>query len=176
MSMRDRILQACAQVVLEKGFDRASVREIARTAGVAVGTLYLYFPNKEGLLDAFVQTLSEDAAAASEAASQVRDRAALEKFLAERIEFLSQNQGILRAVIGRAVFDASLAQKVAERVVEPALKALKAAAQKARVKPPKNGPRLCWQLMLASVVMAPIAGTVPTKSIAAAAAQVLTTQ
>lgn len=35
--------------LVEHGYDRVSMRDIANVAGVALGTLYLYFPNKESI-------------------------------------------------------------------------------------------------------------------------------
>ncbi len=47
---RSRILQAAVKVFAEKGFYNAKVAEIARKAGVADGTIYLYFKNKDEIL------------------------------------------------------------------------------------------------------------------------------
>jgi TetR/AcrR family fatty acid metabolism transcriptional regulator len=47
---RARILDAAAKVFAERGFFTATVAEIARAAGVADGTIYLYFKSKEDLL------------------------------------------------------------------------------------------------------------------------------
>jgi AcrR family transcriptional regulator len=52
---REQILQGARQVFLAQGFDAASMGEIARTAGVSKGTLYVYFKDKEDLFDAIVQ-------------------------------------------------------------------------------------------------------------------------
>jgi AcrR family transcriptional regulator len=46
------ILDATAQVLVEIGCDRATTNIIARRAGVSVGSLYQYFPNKEALVTA----------------------------------------------------------------------------------------------------------------------------
>jgi len=43
------ILRAADQVFRESGFERAEMRMIAQRAGIAVGTIYNYFPNKWGL-------------------------------------------------------------------------------------------------------------------------------
>ena len=45
-----RILDAALDVFARKGFHEAKISEIARTAGVADGTIYLYFKNKDDLL------------------------------------------------------------------------------------------------------------------------------
>jgi AcrR family transcriptional regulator len=52
---RRQILDGAMAVFLEKGFDAASMGEIARAAGVSKGTLYVYFDDKQALFDAIVQ-------------------------------------------------------------------------------------------------------------------------
>ncbi len=46
---REAIIQAAIEVFSKKDFKRASISEIARKAGVADGTIYQYFKNKEDL-------------------------------------------------------------------------------------------------------------------------------
>lgn len=48
----DAILDAAEEVAVERGVDAASCAAIAERAGVAVGTLYNYFPDRDGLLAA----------------------------------------------------------------------------------------------------------------------------
>ncbi len=52
---RRQILDGAMRVFLDKGFDAASMSEIARAAGVSKGTLYVYFEDKQTLFDAIVQ-------------------------------------------------------------------------------------------------------------------------
>lgn len=47
---RERILDAAVRVFAQEGFYNAKVSEIARVAGVADGTIYLYFKSKDDLL------------------------------------------------------------------------------------------------------------------------------
>ncbi len=47
---RERILEAAVRVFARKGFFLSRVAEIAAAAGVADGTIYLYFKNKDDLL------------------------------------------------------------------------------------------------------------------------------
>ena len=47
---RERILRAAVKVVARKGFYASRVSEIAKAAGVADGTIYLYFKSKDELL------------------------------------------------------------------------------------------------------------------------------
>jgi TetR/AcrR family fatty acid metabolism transcriptional regulator len=47
---REQILEAATEVFVRKGVHEASIRDIAREAGIADGTVYLYFKNKDDLL------------------------------------------------------------------------------------------------------------------------------
>ena len=49
---RQNILQAATKIFGSKGFKATKISEIAKEAGVADGTIYLYFQNKEDLLSA----------------------------------------------------------------------------------------------------------------------------
>ncbi len=57
---RDLILKAAEKVFAQKGFHPARVADIAREAGVAEGTIYIYFDSKEDLiLNVFKEKLEE---------------------------------------------------------------------------------------------------------------------
>jgi TetR/AcrR family fatty acid metabolism transcriptional regulator len=47
---REHIIEAAVTVFAKKGFFNAKVNDVARQAGVADGTIYLYFKNKDDLL------------------------------------------------------------------------------------------------------------------------------
>src|SRR5580692_1194158 len=47
---RERILEAAVRVFAKKGFHATRVSEVAKAAGVADGTIYLYFKSKDQLL------------------------------------------------------------------------------------------------------------------------------
>src|SRR5947208_11564471 len=49
-SKRERILRAATDVFAKSGYFNAKVSEIAKAAGVADGTIYLYFDGKEDIL------------------------------------------------------------------------------------------------------------------------------
>jgi TetR/AcrR family transcriptional regulator, fatty acid metabolism regulator protein len=56
---RSRILDAAEKVFARRGFFHARVSEIAREAGVADGTIYLYFKNKDDLLISLFESRME---------------------------------------------------------------------------------------------------------------------
>ena len=47
---RDLILRAAAEVIESEGLDRLTTKRIATAAGVSVGSVYQYFPNKEAVV------------------------------------------------------------------------------------------------------------------------------
>jgi AcrR family transcriptional regulator len=62
----DAILEATVQVLLEVGKERLTTTRVASRAGVSVGTLYQYFPNKSALLQAALKRHMEGVAGAVE--------------------------------------------------------------------------------------------------------------
>lgn len=54
------ILEATAQVLVEEGYDRASTNRVAKRAGVSIGSVYQYFPNKEALVGELVDRYSNE--------------------------------------------------------------------------------------------------------------------
>lgn len=50
----DALIEATARILVREGFDKASTNRIAEVAGVSVGSLYQYFPGKEGLVAALI--------------------------------------------------------------------------------------------------------------------------
>jgi AcrR family transcriptional regulator len=67
---RKRILRAASDVICEKGYKSASMREIARRAEVGDATIYNYFPTKEALLYGYCE---EKQVEVEEALKQIED-------------------------------------------------------------------------------------------------------
>ena len=56
---REHILDAATRVFAARGFNGATIRDVARAAGVADGTIYNYFANKDALLFGIFDRLNE---------------------------------------------------------------------------------------------------------------------
>lgn len=56
---REEILGAARAVFAERGFRGTTVADIAEAAGIALGTIYLYFPSKEDVFAALHQRFQE---------------------------------------------------------------------------------------------------------------------
>lgn len=57
-----KILESAVDLIIEKGFKSASMREMAKNAGVSNPTIYNYFPTKEKILYAYVEQKHKETA------------------------------------------------------------------------------------------------------------------
>lgn len=55
---KQQILEAASEIFSKTGYFETSMKEVADKAGIAVGTIYLYYKNKEELLDGIYQSAS----------------------------------------------------------------------------------------------------------------------
>jgi AcrR family transcriptional regulator len=55
---REQIINAAIQVFAQKGFSKATNKDIAREAGITPGLIYYYFESKEQLLEAVIESRS----------------------------------------------------------------------------------------------------------------------
>jgi AcrR family transcriptional regulator len=56
----DTILAATARVLVKRGYDDLTTNAVAAAAGVSIGSLYQYFPNKNALVAALIERHIED--------------------------------------------------------------------------------------------------------------------
>ena len=97
-SRREQILKAAVTVFSTRGYRSTLVDHIAQEAGVAKGTLYLYFGSKEKMyLEAFrenVEKLHQATVARMEEVSSTWDK--IKAFVTVRLEFGEANKDFLR--------------------------------------------------------------------------------
>jgi AcrR family transcriptional regulator len=55
----NKLLDACAELLADKGYEGLNTNLVAELAGVNISTLYRYFPNKESLLESLLKRLNE---------------------------------------------------------------------------------------------------------------------
>jgi AcrR family transcriptional regulator len=108
---REQILGAAVKVFARRGFGNATVAEIAEEAGVAPGTIYIYFKGKEDLFMSIPELISEPMLATFletafwgnpptdiEAEEQL-----LTQMCAKAIETLLQNLDLMKSVLASVV-------------------------------------------------------------------------
>ena len=91
---RQRLLDAAADVFAEHGLE-ASVEEIARTAGVGMGTLYRRFPTKDALISALVHDVLSTMLRIAQEGTERPDGTGLEYFLEAASAYQAAHRGCL---------------------------------------------------------------------------------
>jgi AcrR family transcriptional regulator len=97
---RGRILAAALKVFRERGFEAATMREIAAAAGVAVGAAYYYFDSKDALVMAFYEQAQEEMAPALDeilkASKTLEQR--LRGIIGQKLEYFAPNRTLVSAL------------------------------------------------------------------------------
>lgn len=98
---RDRILDAAIRVFAEKGYAGARVADVARAAGVADGTIYLYFDSKDALLIAIFEEKMERIITVAEAELTTMDDPVerLGYFIRHHIEAVDANPDLAEVML-----------------------------------------------------------------------------
>jgi TetR/AcrR family transcriptional regulator, fatty acid metabolism regulator protein len=74
------IIEASIKVFAKEGFHQAKISTIAKVAGVATGSVYLYFKNKESILNKIFEELWQKIYTEASSLSKRKDMGPLEKF------------------------------------------------------------------------------------------------
>jgi AcrR family transcriptional regulator len=91
---RQRILNAASEVFNERGLE-VSLDEVARHAGVGVGTVYRRFPTKDDLVEALFMDRIEAVAALAEDAAEAADPwTGLVSFMVRAARMLADDRGL----------------------------------------------------------------------------------
>ena len=120
---RKQILDAATQVFAEKGFHRATVKDIARTAGVADGTVYNYFASKSDVLIGILNRLNETEQREKQMVlSEGQDfRSFFTAYLRQRIQLIWPNAQVFQALLPEILVNPELRDLYYQRVILPTI-------------------------------------------------------
>lgn len=96
-----RILDAAAELILRWGYDKTTVDDVARTAGVAKGTIYLHWKTREELFVALLRRERVEMLAEVEAALAADPAAATLRGLLARLTLALLRRPLLKAAVLR---------------------------------------------------------------------------
>ena len=121
---REQIVEAATRVFAQKGFRRATTREVARAADVSEGTIYNYFEGKDALLMAILDRLNETERRAEdfEEGMATDFPGFLKEYLRRRMSFIWENREVFRVVLSEMLVNAELRELYLRRVVEPTMR------------------------------------------------------
>ena len=96
---RELLMAAALEAFTERGADDTSLEEIARRAGVGIGTLYRHFPGRTALLEAvYTDQVAALCQRAGELAAAQPPGAALAAWMREMVEFGTTKQNLTSAL------------------------------------------------------------------------------
>jgi AcrR family transcriptional regulator len=95
----DALLDAAAETIAERGFEAATMTEIAERAGASIGAVYQYFPNKSALVFALRTRYGDEMdaqwSALSAAAANLTVQQFVDRLLALLVEFMAAHPAYL---------------------------------------------------------------------------------
>jgi TetR/AcrR family fatty acid metabolism transcriptional regulator len=124
VARRDQILDAAAAVFAEHGFHVTTIKDIAKAAEIADGTIYNHFANKTalmiGILERLQETLQPDASELPPPNADLRD--ALRVFLSYPLKALHEDHfELFRIVMSEIMVNDDLRNQYRERIHAPTL-------------------------------------------------------
>lgn len=95
-----RLLDSGAGVIAERGFHATRIDDVVRRAGIAHGTFYRYFANKDDLLAALARCVEDEAAALAETAPRCprTEPDELDRWVENLTRFFLCHEPILRSL------------------------------------------------------------------------------
>jgi len=121
---REQIVEAATRVFAEKGFRRATIKEVARESGVSEGTIYNYFEDKDDILMAILHRLNETERRVEDIEEGTASdfRGFLEEYLRRRMSLMWENREVFRVVLSEMLVNAELRELYLRRVIEPTMR------------------------------------------------------
>jgi AcrR family transcriptional regulator len=146
---RQALLNAAEEVFGEYSYDRASIAEITRRAGVAQGTFYVYFPDKRSAFVELVQDLNHGLRRhIAEAVAGIDDRLEMERVgLRAFFEFAAGHRALYKVVREAEFVDEDIYRWHYQTLGASYQRGLEAAAERGQVKDDISPENLAWILM-----------------------------
>lgn len=145
----NRILSAAAQTFYEKGYHDASISEIANMAGVATGTVYVYFDSKYDLYKFLLfqcgQMIRKHLSRATRNCKtrHERESAGMQAWL----EFVLQNRYVYHIIWEALYVDKELFREYYEKFGMAYIRGIDAAKERGEIRPGVNSEVLAWTFM-----------------------------
>ena len=121
---RNQILDAAAKLFASKGFHPTTTKDVAREAGLAEGTIYIYFKNKPALLIGIMERM-QTVALQNVDVSQAADMD-LPQFISAYIQhpltvFQASNFELFKVVVSEILVNQDLRERYYEQLIAPTI-------------------------------------------------------
>lgn len=118
---RSQILMGAAQIFSEKGYHKATTKEIAKSAGVSEGTIYNYFSTKRDLLVAMVDQLGMNSLKnIFEDKPPADPRELLKAIIVDRLNLATERGAMMAPLLAEIFSDVELRELLYDQIVIPA--------------------------------------------------------
>lgn len=146
---RQALLDAAEEVFGEFSYDRASIAEITRRAGVAQGTFYVYFPDKRSAFVQLVRDLNHGLRRHIAAAVEgIDDRLEMERAgLHAFFEFTASHRALYKVVREAEFVDEDIYRWHYETLGAAYARGLEAAIERGQIRDDIDPETLSWVLM-----------------------------
>lgn len=108
----DALVEACARLLPELGYEGLTTNAIAERAGVAIGSLYEYFPGKDAIIAQVAERLTERVMARLgdelDALLQARPPDALDQFIARVLHTLESERALIAVLVQQVPYTRQL--------------------------------------------------------------------
>lgn len=124
------ILDAAIQVFAEKGYARATVKDIARHAGIADGTLYTHYPNKAALLLAILNRVNQTDERVEHFQQARPDdlESFIQGYFQQRLDIITpDSQAVLQILLSELPINPELRTRYREEITGPTFQVAEAA-------------------------------------------------
>lgn len=119
---RNQILDAAARVFAQKGFHPTTIKDIAREARIADGTVYIYFASKTELLLGIFDRMTETARGAADMSTLAGMdlRSFIKAYISQPlIAFQADNFELFRVIISETMVNDDLRELYYQRILQP---------------------------------------------------------
>ncbi|MBV7331169.1 TetR/AcrR family transcriptional regulator [Chloroflexi bacterium TSY] len=122
IARRNEILDAATDLFAELGYNKTSIRKVAQRAGIADGTIYYYFKNKNDLLIGIIDRLNQTGLDELDVKQEIYNTNLedyLPAYLAQYMAAIYRNRAALRAIIPQLLIDKALREQLRKQILAP---------------------------------------------------------
>ncbi len=116
---KEQILNAALRVLKSQGFDKATTKAIAAEAGLAEGTLFIYFATKKDILMAAIRRIFVDPLPDVLSNESASDYDIIRSLLHNRLEMLKDNDNLIRSLMAVGLTDIEIHREFYEKISSP---------------------------------------------------------
>lgn len=118
---QNHILDAAIEVISKNGFQRTTIKQIAKQAGIADGTIYNYFKNKEAILMGIIARLSETELSDIQTAEteEIDFETFTRSFVSQRMQEIDDDFQALKVIMAETITNEALSLEINETLYAP---------------------------------------------------------